>query len=152
MVNRSESTMNQLNESLKTTKEIADSLGVSKSTVYRYIKSNEIHESSQLGSAMLYDESIEKVIREGLGLSIESSSKSERIDTESIELVQKELIETLKNQVESQKEQLSIKDKQIAELQKSNDQFQQLLLYEQQRNTKLIEENIDKKKWWTWWK
>lgn len=141
-----------MGESLRTTKEIADLLGVSKSTVYRYIKSNAIHESSQNGSALLYDESALKLIRQGLAIPTESEVDSDRITKESVESVQKELIETLKSQIESQKEQLDIKDTQIAELQKANDQFQQLLLYEQQRNTKLIEENTDKKRWWTWWK
>lgn len=141
-----------MGESLRTTKEIADLLGVSKSTVYRYIKSNEIHEASQNGSALLYDESALKLIRQGLAIPTESEVDSDRITKESVESVQKELIETLKSQIESQKEQLDIKDTQIAELQKANDQFQQLLLYEQQRNTKLIAENTDKKRWWTWWK
>lgn len=141
-----------MGESLRTTKEIADLLGVSKSTVYRYIKSNAIHEASQNGSTLLYDESALKLIRQGLAIPTESEVDSDRITKESVKSVQKELIETLKSQIESQKEQLDIKDTQIAELQKANDQFQQLLLYEQQRNTKLIEENTDKKRWWTWWK
>lgn len=27
-----------------------------------------------------------------------------------------------------------------------------LLIYEQQKNTKLLEENIENKRWWQWWK
>ncbi|WP_219914388.1 DUF536 domain-containing protein, partial [Salmonella enterica] len=72
--------------------------------------------------------------------------------SESVDLVNKELIEILKNQIELQVEQLNIKDTQIAELQKSNDQLQQLFLLEQQKNTKLLEENIENKRWWQWWK
>lgn len=141
-----------MSESLKTTKEIADLIGVSKSTVYRYIKSNSIHESSQDGSTLLYDESAQNLILKGFDVSTDSNSESQRIGDDSTNLLQNELINTLKNQVEIQIGQLNIKDNQIAELQKSNDQLQKLLLYEQQKNTKLLEENIETKKWWQWWK
>lgn len=141
-----------MSESSKTTKEIADLIGVSKSTVYRYIKSNSIHESSQDGSTLLYDESAQKLILKGFGVSSDSNTESQRIGDDSTNLLQNELINTLKNQVEIQIEQLNIKDNQIAELQKSNDQLQKLLLYEQQKSTKLLEENTDTKKWWHWWK
>ena len=145
--------MNRLSESLKTTKEIAESIGVSKSTVYRFIKSNLIHESSQIGSALLYDESVEKLISEGLGLTGNSQTKPNESPRESIESVQNELISTLKKQIEDQGEQLKVKDNQIAELQKSNDQLQQLLLFEQQRYITKIEEDTQKeKRWWQWWK
>lgn len=141
-----------MSESLKTTKEIADLIGVSKSTVYRYIKSNAIHESRRTGSTLLYDESVQELIKQHFNDSIESQTDSKRISDESVGLLNKELIAVLKNQIDLQVEQLNIKDTQIAELQKSNDQLQQLFLLEQQKNTKLLEENIENKKWWQWWK
>lgn len=141
-----------MSESLKTTKEIADLIGVSKSTVYRYIKSNAIHESRRTGSTLLYDESVQTLIKQALSDSTESQTNSQRIGSELVDYVNKELIDVLKNQIELQVEQLNIKDTQIAELQKSNDQLQQLFLLEQQKSTKLLEENIDTKKWWQWWK
>jgi len=144
--------VNRLGESLKTTKEIADLIGVSKSTVYRYIKSNSIHESSHNGSTLLYDESVQMLIKQAFDDSNESYINSPRIDDELIDPVNKELIVALKSQIELQVEQLNIKDIQIAELQQSNNQLQQLLLYEQQKNTKLLEENVENKKWWQWWK
>lgn len=144
--------MNQLSETLKTIKEMADLIGISKSTVYRFIKSNAIHESHRTGSTLLYDESVQKLIKQHFDKSNESQTDSQRISDESVDLVNKELVDVLKNQIDLQVEQLNIKDTQIAELQKSNDQLQQLLLYEQQKNTKLLEENIDTKKWWQWWK
>jgi len=144
--------VNWLSESLKTTKEIADLIGVSKSTVYRYIKSNKINESRRNGSTILYDESVQKLLKKAFSDSTKSESESKRTSSESIYLVNKELIEILKNQIELQVEQLNIKDTQIAELQKSNDQLQQLFLLEQQKNTKLLEENIENKRWWQWWK
>ena len=141
-----------MSESLKTTKEIADLIGVSKSTVYRYIKSNAIHESRRTGSTLLYDESVQTLIKQALSDSTESQTNSQRIGSELVDYVNKELIDVLKNQIELQVEQLNIKDTQIAELQKSNDQLQQLFLLEQQKNTKLLEENIENKRWWQWWK
>ncbi|MFI3731129.1 helix-turn-helix transcriptional regulator [Vagococcus fluvialis] len=144
--------MNRLSESLKTTKEIADLIGVSKSTVYRFIKSNAIHESRRTGSTLLYDESVQKLIQQHFDESNESQIDSQRISGESVDLVNKELVDVLKNQIDLQVEQLNIKDTQIAELQKSNDQLQQLFLLEQQKNTKLLEENIENKRWWQWWK
>ena len=141
-----------MSQSLKTTKEIADLIGVSKSTVYRYIKSNAIHESRRTGSTLLYDESVQKLIKQHFDDSIESPTDSQRISDESVGLLNKELIAVLKNQIDLQVEQLNIKDTQIAELQKSNDQLQQLFLLEQQKNTKLLEENIENKRWWQWWK
>jgi len=140
--------VNRLSELLKTTKEIADLIGVSKSTVYRYIKSNSIHESGRNGSTLLYDESAQTLIQQALGEPIDS----QRFTSESVGSINKELINVLKNQIELQVEQLNIKDTQIAELQKSNDQLQQLFLLEQQKNINLLEKNVDLKKWWQWWK
>ncbi|WP_438767122.1 hypothetical protein [Enterococcus sp. AZ102] len=64
------------------------------------------------------------------------------------------LIMTLNSQIETQNNQLFIKDTQIANLQKSNDQLQQLLLYEQQKNTQLLEQSQKEpeSKWWQFWK
>ncbi|MCM2140255.1 DUF536 domain-containing protein [Vagococcus fluvialis] len=141
-----------MNESLKTTKEIADSIGVSKSTVYRYIKSKAIQESHRTGSTLLYDESVQKLIHQHFSTSVKSQTNPQENSTESADSVNKKLIDVLKNQIDLQVKQLNIKDTQIAELQKSNDQLQQLLLYEQQKNIKLLEENIENKRWWQWWK
>lgn len=138
--------MNRLSESFKTTKEIADLIGVSKSTVYRFIKSNAIHESHRTGSTLLYDESAQKLIQQHFIKSNESQVDSHRISDESVNLANKELVDVLKSQIDLQVEQLNIKDTQIAELQKSNDQLQQLFLLEQQKNTKLLEENIETKR------
>jgi len=139
-----------MNESLKTIKQIADIVGISKSTAYRFIKAESIHATSQDGSTLLYDESVEKLLSKHFRNNTESQNESSRLDKESLDYMNNELITTLKNQVETQIKQLDIKDSQIAELQKSNDQLQQLLLYEQQKNTKLLEENIDDRKWWQW--
>ena len=51
---------------MKSTKQIADILGVSKMTVYRFIKSNNITETSQDGRTLLYDDTSVKLILKGL--------------------------------------------------------------------------------------
>lgn len=72
--------MNQLYKSPKTMKEIADMIGVSKSTVYRYIKAHSIHESSQSGSTLLYNESAVKLIIKGISGTTDSHIESQKID------------------------------------------------------------------------
>ena len=47
---------------MKTIKQIADSLGVDKQRVYRYIRKNNINESHQDAGVMWYDETAEKLI------------------------------------------------------------------------------------------
>lgn len=135
-------------------KEIADMIGVSKSTVYRYIKAHSIHESSQSGSTLLYNESAVKLIIKGISGTIDSHIESKKIDYESAESNDQTLIMALNSQIETQNNQLFIKDTQIANLQKSNDQLQQLLLYEQQKTTQLLEQTNKKpeSKWWQFWK
>ncbi|MGM0260593.1 helix-turn-helix transcriptional regulator [Enterococcus sp. AZ102] len=143
-----------MNKSLKTMKEIADTIGVSKSTVYRYIKAHSIHESSQSGSTLLYDESIEKLIKQGILRSNDSYSESQKTSYESSDSTDQTLIMALNSQIETQNNQLFIKDTQISNLQKSNDQLQQLLLYEQQKTTQLLEQTQKEpeSKWWQFWK
>lgn len=135
-------------------KEIADTIGVSKSTVYRYIKSHSIHESSQSGSTLLYNESVERLIEKGILGDDDSQAESKKIDYESVESNNQTLIMALNSQIETQNNQLFIKDTQIAKLQKSNDQLQQLLLYEQQKTTQLLEQaqKEPESKWWQFWK
>lgn len=143
-----------MNKPLKTMKEIADTIGVSKSTVYRYIKSHSIRESSESGSTLLYNESVEKLIKQGILGDDDSYAESKKIDRKSVESTDQILINALTSQIETQNNQLFIKDTQIANLQKSNDQLQQLLLYEQQKTTHLLEQTQkeSESKWWQFWK
>ena len=139
--------------------EISEKLQISKSTVYRFIKDNEITHSAKDGRTFLYDTKAFETISEGLKDNHlnsdefknefnEKIKKEERYNTNDIDMI----FEIMKSEIE-------IKNKQIEELTEMNktlnvtlQQQQQLLLYEQQKNTKLLEENIDQKKWWHWWK
>jgi len=129
---------------MKSTKEIADMIGLSKMTVYRYIKANNITETSQEGRTLLYDDTSIKLIIKGL---LAKDNETE-VTLDSNE----EYIEKLEEINEILKTELDTKNEQIENLQTILNQQQQLLLYEQKKNTKLLEENVDSKKWWQWWK
>jgi len=133
---------------MKSIKQIADILGVSKMTVYRFIKANNITETSQEGRTMLYDDASIKLILKALSdkedvTDVTSDDTSDFKEDYIIKLEEMNIF--LKNEIED-------KNEQIKSLQTILKQQQQLLLYEQQKNTKLLEENIDTKKWWQWWK
>jgi len=133
---------------MKSIKQIADILGVSKMTVYRFIKVNNITETSQEGRTMLYDDASVKLILKALSdkedvTDVTSDDTSDFKEDYIIKLEEMNIF--LKNEIED-------KNEQIESLQTILKQQQQLLLYEQQKNTKLLEENIDTKKWWQWWK
>jgi len=133
---------------MKSTKQIADILGVSKMTVYRFIKSNNITETSQDGRTLLYDDTSVSLIIKGLSdkkdvTDVTPNNTSDFKEDYVIKL--EEMIVFLKKEIED-------KNNQIESLQTILNQQQQLLLYEQQKNTKLLEENIENKRWWQWWK
>ena len=133
---------------MKTVKEIADMLGVSKTTVVRYIKSVGATESAQDGQTFLYDDSVVTLVVEAL-----SDKKSESTETDDIAVdFREEYILNLEETIIYLKKEIEDKNSQFETLQTILNQQQQLLLYEQQKNTKLLEENIDSKKWWQWWK
>jgi excisionase family DNA binding protein len=111
---------------LKTVKQLAAELNISKSTLHRLIHDNNI-ETIQQGNKRLIDETIETAIIQALK---EKTLQSETIQNDSetvqkrfkndsrndIETIQSEYIESLKAQVQLLTEQLKMKDKQIADL------------------------------------
>ena len=136
-------------ETYRTMKEIADILGVSKPTLFRFLKANSFQETFKKQNTNMYDETttntiISKFRRDKEDNRFTSSRNDETADKVLIDNL-KEQILLLRKHDEEQKEQ-------IKKLHALLDQQQQLLLYEQQKNTKLLEENVDSKKWWQWWK
>lgn len=111
---------------MKTVKQLAAELNISKSTLHRLIHDNNI-ETIQQGNKRLIDETIETTIIQALK---EKTLQSETIQNDSetvqkrfkndsrndIETIQSEYIESLKAQVQLLTEQLKVKDKQIADL------------------------------------
>jgi len=133
---------------MKSTKQIADILGVSKMTVYRFIKSNKIAETSQEGRTLLYDDTSVNFILKGL---FDKTNVTDVTPNDTSDFKEDYVIKLEEMNVFLKKE-IEDKNKQIKSLQTILNQQQQLLLYEQQKNTKLLEENIENKKWWQWWK
>jgi len=133
---------------MKSTKQIADILGISKMTVYRFIKSNNITETSQDGRTLLYDDASINLIVKGL------SDKKDVTDVTPDDTFnfEQDYVIKLEEMNAFLKKEIEDKNNQIESLQTILNQQQQLLLYEQQKNTKLLEENIENKRWWHWWK
>lgn len=116
--------------------------------VYRFIKDNQITHSSKCGRTFLYDNTAFQLIYEGL--KDKSIISPDNIDENTDNIKIEEPYQTKGNSLI-----IEIKNRQIEELTEINktlnvtlQQQQQLLLYEQQKNTKLLEENIDTKRWW----
>ncbi|WP_399285395.1 helix-turn-helix domain-containing protein [Vagococcus fluvialis] len=139
--------------------EISEKLQISKSTVYRFIKDNEITHSAKDGRTFLYDTKAFETISEGLKDNSLNSDEFKNDFTEKIEKEERDNINDNIMNFEFMKSEIEFKNNQIEELTEMNkalnvtlQQQQQLLLYEQQKNTKLLEESIENKKWWQWWK
>ncbi len=140
---------------MKSIKEMADMLDVSKMTVSRYLKSIGATEADKDGQTLLYDDAVVNLVIKGL-----SKNKVQLTETNNVAVDFKdEYIKSLKDsnsffqkEIEDKNKQLISKDEQINSLQTILNQQQQLLLYEQQKNTKLLEKNIENKRWWKWWK
>jgi predicted transcriptional regulator YheO len=101
---------------MKTTKQLADTLGIDKQKVYRYIKKHNIKEAHQSGSTLYYDEAVEVRISQEFSISTTSSearqSTSEAYRSASSDTVVSEVIAMLK-------EELSAKNKLIDEQQQT---------------------------------
>ena len=140
---------------MKSIKETADTLEVSKMTVSRYIKSIGATEAAKDGQTLLYDDAVVSLVMKGLSKVnnpiTETNNVAVGFKDEYIKILE-DSNNFLQKEIEEKNIQLMSKDEQIESLQTILNQQQQLLLYEQQKNTKLLEENIENKRWWQWWK
>ena len=105
---------------MKTTKQIADGLGVNKQQVYRYIKRHNIKEARQENGVMYYDETAESLIIQGFSQKTTSSEAEQKHINETvidavISMLQKEL-DAKNEQISAQQKQLEAKDRQIEQL------------------------------------
>ncbi|MFW7421379.1 hypothetical protein ACODH8_14350 [Vagococcus fluvialis] len=140
---------------MKSIKEIADITGVSKTTVTRYIKMIGATEAVQNGQTFLYDDAVVNLVIQEISKKDTETTTTQNISVnpDDSTLIQFEkTLQILEDELKEKNEQLKSKDEQIESLQTILNQQQKLLLYEQQKNTKLLEENIENKKWWQWWK
>ena len=97
---------------MKTIKQIADELGVSKQKVYRFIVRNHITASSEVKQSKLYDEATEMLIKQGI-LEDEPYQKShhEAHQNHINDTVSEAVIELLRKELEQKNEQLQEKDR-----------------------------------------
>jgi hypothetical protein len=102
-------------------KQIADSIGIDKTKVWRFIRDNNIREYSKNGRALLFDEQHKARIIKGIKSNDVHSMNERKNDSN---LSDKELISVLKNELEQ-------KNKEIDKFQKLLDQQQQLNLSSQ---------------------
>ncbi len=114
---------------MKTTKQIADELGIDKQRVYRYIKKNCINEALQKNRVKYYDDAAETVIKQGF---LEKTTSSEVLHEVHQKCISDTVIDTLLMQSEMLKKELEIKNKQIEELAERLSENQKLLDQEQQ--------------------
>ena len=115
---------------MKTIKEIAESIGVDKQKVYRFIRKNHIneshhevhHEAHQKRNVMHYDEAAENVIRQHFAATdciTESHHEvhHEAHQTTSLDTVFDTVIATLKSELDAKNKQLEGQQKTISEQQ-----------------------------------
>lgn len=110
----------------KTLKEIADELKIDKQRVYRYVKKNHIKEAYQKQSVMYYDKTAQGLIKSAL-------TEKDHINDAHQNHINDTVNDALLKQLEVLQNQLTEKDKQIADLHKLIDQEQQLNARNQQK-------------------
>jgi len=140
---------------MKSIKEMADTLEVSKMTVSRYLKSIGATVVAKDGQTLLYDDAVVELVIKGLSKNKVQSTVTNNVAVDFKDEYIKSLEDSnsfFQKEIEDKNKQLMSKDEQINSLQTILNQQQQLQLYEQQKNTKLLEENIENNQWWKWWK
>lgn len=138
----------------KTTKQIADELGVSKQKVYRYIKRYNIKEAYQEHGTMYYDDAAEHFIAQGFSESSESAEASQKhIDDTALETV----ISMLQKELEAKNEQIRAKDRQIEQLTSALEHTTSSLQAAQALHAGTLQRQLEapepeKKGWFSKWK
>lgn len=122
---------------MKTIKQLADEIGISKQKLYRYIKSHHINDIHQVESTMYIDDILENKLKQHFE---STTTSSESHQSESNDTV-----------IEALLTQLKTKDEQIKHLQQLLDQEQQLHLQTQNKLMLLEhkdEQQEEKKSFW----
>ena len=128
--------------------EIADSIGVNKSSVYRFLRKENIKPATVRNNTQYYSETAMRSVKRHF----QATKNSERKDARDL------LFESLQQQVADLKRelaeekvradtQLAEKDKQIRVYQKLIDQSQQLLLNEQNKELSIATNNVKEGKY-----
>ena len=146
---------------MKTIKQIADELGVSKTAVRKKIENLGLRSSLRKnGNQFAIDEWQETLIKQVFFEKTQTENANQTQTENHInDAVSKAVMELLRQELEQKNEQLKEKDRQIVQLQKLIDQEQQLRmvterkfqLLEQQREQEKVD-MVEDKKWWQFWK
>ena len=136
-------------DKIYTMQEMAESLHVNKTTVYRYLKKQSIAPATTKSNANLYDATVLQQLKKHFN-SRNSSNETKKSASELlIESLQQQVAD-LKSELADEKKRsdkaLQMKDDQINALNKLMDQNQQLLLNTQEENKRLLSLNPPKEK------
>lgn len=104
---------------MKTIKQVADELGISKQKLYRYIKSHHINDVHRIESTMYIDDILENKLKQHFNENAASTDSHQNTSNDAV-------IDTLMMQLKK-------KDEQIEKLQQLLDQEQQLHLQTQNK-------------------
>lgn len=106
-----------------TIKQIADEIGISKQTVYRFIQRNHINDAHQRNGVKHYDETVKLLITSHFK---KNTTSSEAHQSTSNDVVNETLIEILKKELEIKNEQIKELNARLAEAHQMAHQSQQL--------------------------
>jgi len=140
---------------MKTIKQIADELGVSKTAVRKKIENLGLQSSLRKnGNQFAIDEIQEKLIKQAFSGSETETKNANQSQTENHEV--SDLVSVLQTTISVLKAELEAKDRQIEKLQMLLDQEQQLHALTAQQIKELPEQKepdmTEEKKWWQFWK
>ena len=140
---------------MKTIKQIADELGVSKTAVRKKIENLGLRSSLRKnGNQFAIDEIQEKLIKQAFSGNETETKNANQSQTENHEV--SDLVSVLQTTISVLKAELEAKDRQIEKLQMLLDQEQQLHALTAQQIKELPEQKepdmTEEKKWWQFWK
>lgn len=140
---------------MKTIKQIADELGVSKTAVRKKIENLGLQSSLRKnGNQFAIDEIQEKLIKQAFSGNETETKNANQSQTENHEV--SDLVSGLQTTISVLKAELEAKDRQIEKLQMLLDQEQQLHALTVQQIKVLPEQKepdmAEEKKWWQFWK
>ena len=140
---------------MKTIKQIADELGVSKTAVRKKIENLGLQSSLRKnGNQFAIDKIQEKLIKQAFSGNETETKNANQSQTENHEV--SDLVSVLHTTISVLKAELEAKDRQIEKLQMLIDQEQQLHALTAQQIKELPEQKepdmTEEKKWWQFWK
>ena len=140
---------------MKTIRQIADEIGVSKTAVSKQIENLGLRSSLRKnGNQFAIDEIQEKLIKQAFSGNETETKNANQSQTENHEV--SDLVSVLQTTISVLKAELEAKDRQIEKLQMLLDQEQQLHALTAQQIKELPEQKepdmTEEKKWWQFWK